>query len=87
MIKSNNNYDPVNPGSNPTTSEANVAKYIKAFLNPNDPNYSPFIVRGNRFTCTLTKFNKTLGIEIPATGYFEDPYGLLAVVSNDYVEA
>ncbi|MBR2652593.1 hypothetical protein IKD56_04620, partial [bacterium] len=47
----------------------------------------PFIVRGNRFTCTLTKFNKTLGIEIPATGYFEDPYGLLAVVSNDYVEA
>lgn len=87
VIKSNNNYDPANPGSNPTTSEANVAKYIKAFLNPNDPNYSPFIVRGNRFTCTLTKFNKTLGIEIPATGYFEDPYGLLAVVSNDYVEA
>lgn len=86
-IKSNNNYDPANPGLNPTTSQTNVAKYIRAFLDPNDPNYSPFIVRGNRLTCTLTKFNKTLGIEIPVTGYFEDPYALLAVVSNDYIDA
>lgn len=78
------NYDPLNPNTTTaTTAQKNVAKYLNAFLNPNNTKYSPIIVRGCRITINLTEFNSG----IPATGYFEDPYAYLAIVSNDYMQA
>lgn len=83
IIKSNPNYDPINHKNSSNNSQLKVSEYLSALLDPQDSKYTPIVVRGSRMTINLTEFNAG----VPATGYFEDPYGYLAIVSNGYMQA
>lgn len=82
-IQNNPEYDPLFVPSNTTNELTSVSEYLLSFLDPSNSKYNPLITRGNKIIANLVEFNSG----IPATGYFEDPYSLIAIVSNAYLEA
>lgn len=84
-IYDNPNFDPLNPSSNESNSNfTKVQEYIRMFVDPSDPDYTPPAIRGSKITFMMQK--KTT-LNTPLNGYYEDPTSCLAIVNPNWLKA
>lgn len=84
-IYENPDFDPLNPSSNESNSNfTKVQEYIRMFVDPSDPDYTPPAIRGSKITFMMQK--KTT-LNTPLNGYYEDPTSCLAIVNPNWLKA